>query len=159
LPLGNSCATTASTGLAKLAIGAGGLLVGEQGALSTYRRFWEARSGHVDRQNLNSALGNSPAGYRNGLDERDHLPELRMFRFDGGWGLDRVINRRGRRRCVVRGHRAVPIEWFAVSGALTVSRRARITNQIANMNSPMPVIAEISGEELRVSTRVAVSKM
>jgi len=67
LPLGNSCATAASTGLAKLAIGAGGLLVREQGALTRYRRFWDARSGHVDRQNLNSALGNSPAGYRNGL--------------------------------------------------------------------------------------------
>jgi len=37
--------------------GAGGLLVREQGALTTYRRFWGARSGHVDRQNLNGALG------------------------------------------------------------------------------------------------------
>ena len=69
MPLGNSCATAASTGLAKLAIGAGGLLVREQGALTTYRRFWGARSGHVDQQILNIVVGNSPAGYRNRLAE------------------------------------------------------------------------------------------
>src|SRR5665213_4564969 len=53
--------------VAKLSVGAGGLLVREQGELTSYRRFWDARSGHVDRQNLDSALGSSPAAYRNRL--------------------------------------------------------------------------------------------
>jgi hypothetical protein len=52
LPFGNSCATAASTGLAKVVIGAGGLPVREQGALSKYRRCWGERSGHLEQETL-----------------------------------------------------------------------------------------------------------
>jgi len=85
LSLGNSCATAASTGLAKLAIGPGGLLISEQGALTSYRRSWGARSGHVDRQNLNSALGNSPAGTETGCPERDHFMGSTGLFLAGWW--------------------------------------------------------------------------
>src|SRR5450755_2434580 len=53
----------------KLAIGAGGLLVREQGALTRYRRFWVREADTWTDKISTARSGNSPAGYRNGLPE------------------------------------------------------------------------------------------
>jgi len=79
------------------------------------------------------------------VDLDDRLDRLGV---GGQWRrLDRVIERWGLLCFVLRGHRAAPIELLWDSELLTVMRRPRITNQSANTNSPMPVIAETSDEE------------